>query len=54
MISYGQAIKIICRYFLGNREQGLVMLPDILSGIDWFVHAGFAGNWHKENVETKK
>ena len=29
------------------------MSLDILSGIDWLVHTGFACNWRKENVENK-
>ena len=53
MLSHEQAVKRICRYLLGTKEQGLIMTPDISVGIDCFVDADFAGNWRKEDAEDR-
>ena len=53
MLSHEQAIKRICRFLLGTKEQGLIMSPDISVGINCFIDADFAGNWRKEDAEDR-
>ena len=53
MLSHEQAVKRICRYLLGTKDQGLIMSPDIEAGIDCFVDADFAANWCKEDAEDR-
>ena len=50
--SHEEAVKRICRYLKGTREEGLIFNTggDLLQ-LDCFVDANFAGNWGAEDPE---
>ena len=50
--SHEEAVKRICRYLKGTRDEGLIFNTggDLLQ-LDCFVDANFAGNWDSEDPE---
>jgi len=43
-----EAVKRICRYLLRTKDRGLVLRPDKSKGLECYVDADWAGNWHKD------
>ena len=50
--SHAKAVKRICRYLKGTRDQGMILTPskDCLS-VDCYVDADFAGQWNSEDPQ---
>jgi hypothetical protein len=45
-----QAVKLIGRYLLGTRDQGIICIPNEESLL-CFADAGFAGDWNADIAE---
>ena len=43
-----QAVKRICRYLKGTKDQGIILKPDPNRGVDCYVDASFATEFSKE------
>ena len=52
--SHAKAVKRICRYLKGTRDQGMILTPskDCLS-VDCYVDADFAGQWNSEDPQDR-
>ena len=44
-----EAVKRICRYLLGTQTKGLLLRPNRSRGLECYVDADFAGNWHNRS-----
>ena len=49
--SHGQAVKRICRYLQGTKDQGMVINPTRELTVDCYVDADFAGQWNVEDSQ---
>jgi hypothetical protein len=50
-LSHEIAIKRICRYLKGTRDEGLTFKPTDVLNMDCYVDADFAGLWNVENPQ---
>ena len=44
-LCHEKAIKRICRYLLGTKDNGIIFKPDSSKGLECYVDADFAGGW---------
>ena len=52
-LSHEQAIKRICRYLKGTKEEGMIFKPNLKEGFKCYVDADRAGNWNKDYVDDE-
>ena len=50
-VSYKTAVKRICRYLQGTKNNGLVFNPSKKLVVDCYADADFAGLWGRENPQ---
>ena len=43
--SHDKGVKRIIKYLMGTKENGLIIYPKNDKGLEYFVHADFAGVW---------
>jgi hypothetical protein len=48
--SHANAVKYLCRYLLGTKNEGLILRPDPSKSFEIHVDCVFAGNWVKEDA----
>jgi hypothetical protein len=48
--SHANAVKYLCRYLLGTKDEGIIMRPDSSKSFEVHVDCDFAGNWVKEDA----
>ena len=50
--SHAKAVKRICRYLKGTRDQGMILTPSKeCLAVDCYVDADFAGQWNSEDPQ---
>ena len=49
--SHDTAVKRICRYLQGTKDNGIVFNPSKKLGVDCYADADFAGMWGYENPQ---
>ena len=47
-----RAVRHIGKYLLGTKTRGIKFTPDSSKGIECYVDADFAGNWHKADSDN--
>jgi hypothetical protein len=47
---HANAVKYLCRYLLGTKDEGLILRPDPSKSFEVHVDCDFAGNWVKEDA----
>ena len=50
-LSHDIAIKRICRYLKGTRDEGLIFKPNEILNMVCYIDADFAGIWHVKNTK---
>jgi hypothetical protein len=50
-VEHGNAVKWLCRYLAGTKDQGIIFQPNDQS-FDCYVDSDFAGNWDREGAST--
>ncbi len=48
--SHANAVKYLCRYLLGTKDEGIILHPDVSKSFEVHVDCDFAGNWVKEDA----
>jgi hypothetical protein len=48
--SHANAVKHLCRYLLGTKDEGIILHPDSSKLFEVHVDCDFAGNWVKEDA----
>ena len=48
--SHANAVKYLCRYLLGTKDDGIILRPDVSKSFEVHVDCDFAGNWVKEDA----
>ena len=48
--SHANAVKYLCRYLLGTKDEGIILHPDPSKSFEVHVDCDFAGNWVKEDA----
>ena len=49
--SHGNAVKCICHYLKGTKNQGMILKPLQILLVDCYVDADFVGQWNAENPQ---
>ena len=49
--SHGNAMKRICQYLKGKKNNGMILFPSKQLTVDCFVDSDFAGQWNAEDPE---
>ena len=53
-LSHEKAIKRIVKYLIGTKDKGIILNPELSKGVECFVDAGFAGDYHKDRSEDSE
>ena len=53
-VSHEKAVKHICRYLLKARDQGQLLKPDKLRGLECYVNADWDGSWTQKSSHDPK
>ena len=50
---HGDAIRHLVKYLKGTKDKGLILRPNDSLGLEVYVDADFAGNWHKDEWQDR-